>query len=468
MGIFDFSKNEEPHYDSTNIQVRDLDVGFVFDYDLSSWEVKAIYEYDWGDNYFTREFKIDNGSKIAFLSIEEDDFLELSITTKIKLRDLDVNLPEYLQRNQEPPKTISYNNVTYYLENAAPGYFHDIGKGENWEEFRSWDFEEQGGDNILCIEQWDEMEFEASIGKKIKEIEISNILPSDKLPPRTSVSKPKKKMNFNITKFIILFVIGFFVIKTCSNIMSSGGSYYDSSQSMNTNYEKTAVDQLVRALSDEENFSIILLDMDSRSNGYFHQYKVLVERPDTVLVQETEWTQVPQRFFAANMDNMGMEIVSKKDGKLSKVASPAGYNHYIGNEKYGHWVQRDGNSFWEFYGRYAFMSSMFHMMTRPVYRSYYNDYYGGGYYGRRSYYGPSGSRMYGTQSYTNSSYGKNTTWASKPTSFKSSVRSQVSRSSSSTQSRSYSPGSSYSGSSSRSSSRYSSSSSRSRSGGFGK
>ncbi|MCW3787522.1 DUF4178 domain-containing protein [Plebeiibacterium sediminum] len=180
MGIFDIFKNKEPHYDSTNIQVKDLDVGFVFEYDLSTWEVQAIYEYDWGDNYFTREFKISDGSKTRFLSIEEDDELELSITKKIKIRVLDENLTEILHEQQKPPKKISYEGVTYYMENEAPGYFHDIAKGDTWEEFRSWDFEDEEGVNILCIEQWDEKEFEASIGKTIKEFEISNILPSSK------------------------------------------------------------------------------------------------------------------------------------------------------------------------------------------------------------------------------------------------------------------------------------------------
>jgi len=178
MGIFDFFKKKEPHYDSTNIQVKDLDVGFVFEYDLSTWEVEAIYEYDWGDNYFTREFKISNGSKTRFLAIEEDDELEISITQKVKIRALDEDLLDTLQRNQQPPKKITYEGVTYYLENEAPGYFHDIAKGDNWEEFRSWDFEDSEGEKILCIEQWDEQEFEASIGIMVKEFEISNILPA--------------------------------------------------------------------------------------------------------------------------------------------------------------------------------------------------------------------------------------------------------------------------------------------------
>ncbi len=180
MGIFDIFKKKEPHYDSTNIRVQDLDVGFVFEYDLSTWEVQAIYEYDWGENYFTREFKVSNGSLTRYLAIEEDDELEISLTKKIKVRALDENLPEVLMNQQQPPKKIIHEGVTYLLESEAPGYFHDIAKGDQWEEFRSWDFEDEEGQKILTIEQWDEKEFEASIGIVIKEFEISNILPASK------------------------------------------------------------------------------------------------------------------------------------------------------------------------------------------------------------------------------------------------------------------------------------------------
>ncbi|WP_143525157.1 hypothetical protein [Labilibacter marinus] len=275
-------------------------------------------------------------------------------------------------------------------------------------------------------------------------------------------------MNNGIAKIIIVVIIGFFVLKTCSNRRSSRNNTSDYAQQTAQNWVKSPVDDLIKTLSNERNFSIVLLDMDSKGGKYLHQYNVIVEKPDTVLAKETDWKEVPETFFAQNVDNMGMEIASKKDGKVSKVAAPAGYSNYIGNEKYGQWRQRDGHSFWEFYGRYAFMSSMFNMMAYPVRRSYWNDYHGGGYYGSRPYYGYQGARTYGTQSYTTRS-GRTTSWGSKPSSFKSQVRSQVSRSSSSSKSKSYSSGSSYGSSKkSRSSSRYSSSSSRSRSGGFGK
>ena len=179
MGLLDFFKKKEPYEDSTNIRVNDLDVGFVFEYDLSTWVVEAIFEYDWGDNYFTREFKVSDGSDIRFLGIEEDDGLQLSLMEKKKVRAIQPDLNDILLSQQKPPKEIIYNGLTYYLEKESPGYFHDIAKGDIWEEFMSWDFEDEEGKNLICIEQWGEKEFEASVGIAIEEYEISNILPGE-------------------------------------------------------------------------------------------------------------------------------------------------------------------------------------------------------------------------------------------------------------------------------------------------
>jgi len=261
-----------------------------------------------------------------------------------------------------------------------------------------------------------------------------------------------------VTKIIIGIIVVFFIAKTCGR---SG-----SSSSVAKTWQKSPVDNLIKELADEQNFSIILFDMDANegSDNYRHQYQVIIQRPDTVLEQKSTWKNVSEAFFSQNMNNMGMEIVSKKDGVVTKQAVPAGYNHYVGNEKYGQWENRGGSSFWAFYGQYAFMSSMFNMMSYR--RSYWDDYRGGGYYGSsRGYYGPRGSSpVYGTKSYTSSEAGSRSKWGSKPSTFKDRVRSRVSRSTSGTRSSART-----SARTKRSSSRYSSTrSTRSRSGGFGK
>ncbi|MAX82274.1 MAG: hypothetical protein CL843_19115 [Crocinitomicaceae bacterium] len=262
-------------------------------------------------------------------------------------------------------------------------------------------------------------------------------------------------MNKDFIKIIVLLVVIFVIAKACNRSDSPSSSAL-------SNWEKTPVDELVKKLANEQNFTIVLYDMDAENDIYKHQYQVIVEKPDTVTSEITEWFTVSDVFFEQHLNDMGMEIASKKDGKLHKETAPAGYSNYVGNERYGHWVNRNGSSFWEFYGKYRFMTSMFHLMTYPARRAYWDDYYGG-YYGRgRAYYGPSGNPIYGTRSYANTSTGKNSKWGNKSSDFKNKVRSKVSRSASATRAK-------RSSRTSRSSSRSSRNSSyRSRSGGFGK
>lgn len=271
---------------------------------------------------------------------------------------------------------------------------------------------------------------------------------------------------------IIFFMISF---RGCSdndgravNRSNSQGSQNSAPQQVAV--QKSPVDILIRDLSAEQNFSIILYDMDydEGSKKYSHQYNVLVDSDDSVKVKTTDWLLVSAAFFNQNVDNMGMELASKKDGKLNKIVAPAGHSNYVGNEKYGQWRERDGNRFWEFYGKYAFMSSMFRMGMYPVYYSSWNNYHSN-YYGRRSYYGQTsnGQRMYGT----NSSYQKSntsSTWNNKPSDFKSRVRNNVQRSTASKSSTTSTKRTSTQQKTTRSSSRYSSSSTRSRGGSFGK
>ena len=68
-----------------------------------------------------------------------------------------------------------------------------------------------------------------------------------------------------------------------------------------------------------------------------------------------------------------MEIASKQDGKVTKTVAPPGYGSYVGNQRYGHWTQRNGSSFWAFYGQYRLMSDLLGM-GGPIYRNNYGAY----------------------------------------------------------------------------------------------
>jgi hypothetical protein len=169
-------------------------------------------------------------------------------------------------------------------------------------------------------------------------------------------------------------------------------------------FVKSPIDNLIRDMDSERNFTIILYDMDFEDNlmsdVYKHRYKVITEKDGKPSERITDWMQVSESTFLEHQNNMGMEVASKVDGRLTKVAAPPGYSRYVNNPQYGHWVSSPGGgSFWEFYGQYAFMSSMLGLMSSYINRGAYMDYKAN-YYGNRPYYGPmvNGRPSYGTLS----------------------------------------------------------------------
>ena len=143
---------------------------------------------------------------------------------------------------------------------------------------------------------------------------------------------------------------------------------------------------------------------------YFHKY-IVTENGQR---RETGWEPVTWEFFEANMENLGMDVVTKPYGsyedEVVNVASPPGMA-YVGNPRYGQWREdNQGNRFWDWFGPYLFFSTLLH---RPY---YYNDWYGwrGGYYGQRPYYGPAGDpNRYGTYSQNTGTRYTGSTWARK-------------------------------------------------------
>ncbi|MGB5988264.1 MAG: DUF4178 domain-containing protein [Marinifilaceae bacterium] len=178
MGLFDFFKKKDvAEYDVTNMKLTDLNEGFVFEYDLNTWTVEKTFEYDWGENFFTREHKINNGKDTFYLSVCEDDELEISLSKKIRMSSFEEDIPSYIKLNEEPPSRISLNGETYMMDSGSAGFIRDI-DSEDWEELMSWDYYNSKENKVLCIEQYDESEFEASCGIVLEEYEISNILPA--------------------------------------------------------------------------------------------------------------------------------------------------------------------------------------------------------------------------------------------------------------------------------------------------
>ena len=179
--MFDFFKKKKaPAYDVTNLSLKDLNVGFIFDYDMKSWVVKEVYKYDWGNNNFTSEYKVDSGDEVAFLHIADEGELEISLSKSIRISKIDEAITDEIEKNEKPPRKIHYSEELYYLEEDAAGYFRDLSKEtEDWEELVTWEYMNDEATKVLSITQWDTRNIEASAGLILKEYQFSNIIPSE-------------------------------------------------------------------------------------------------------------------------------------------------------------------------------------------------------------------------------------------------------------------------------------------------
>ncbi len=174
---FNFFKKKKLDYDPTNMQITDLKKGFLVEYDLKTWEVTREYQYDWGDNFFTREVQLRCHDEIRYLHFEVDDELVLTLTRKIGVPELSPDVISHVAEKEVPPKTLEFEGRTYRRQSENPGYFQEAGK-KDWQEFISWDYKGKDGE-VLSVEQWGEESFDAGAGKIVQDYEFSNILPGE-------------------------------------------------------------------------------------------------------------------------------------------------------------------------------------------------------------------------------------------------------------------------------------------------
>ena len=160
-------------------------------------------------------------------------------------------------------------------------------------------------------------------------------------------------------------------------------------------------EKLQKQLDQYPEYAIILEDMKVDGNifkDYYHRYKLLYATQSgdslTFNSETTDWIQVDEDYFSNYQRYLGMALVSKtlKDSVINTPQPPV--YQYVGDERYGRWrTDNNGNSFWEFYGKYALLQSLLGGWNQPIYRDEWTEYrtYRTG---NRPYFGK--SRQWGT------------------------------------------------------------------------
>lgn len=151
-----------------------LDINSVLSIDLNSWQVVEAYEYDWGDEHFTRDFKLDSGTATCYLSIEPSDPPEYIQNWQMKFSALGEDVVTHFRKHQTGPSSIDFDGDTYVLDAERPGYCTELGEDE-WEPLVAYDYYTADGTKCVSIEQYDEGVFEASHGIVLDAERISDV-----------------------------------------------------------------------------------------------------------------------------------------------------------------------------------------------------------------------------------------------------------------------------------------------------
>jgi len=179
-----FGKNKEEDKKrkfSGDLSLNDLQKGDFLDYFMRSWEVKDVTLFDWGNNDFSKELTLNNGKEEKYLSIDSEIDVDLVLSEKISILDLDTNIAGHFRERNDPPETLIYKNTTYTLSEESQGHFiseEDHNNGlDNWTTFVNFDYRGRLGREFLTIVQLGQQEFLAYAGNEVKSIEFSNFIP---------------------------------------------------------------------------------------------------------------------------------------------------------------------------------------------------------------------------------------------------------------------------------------------------
>lgn len=176
MGIFDFfkKKKEEQVY-SADLKISDLKKGDMIDYFMKSWSVEEVTEYDWGNNIFSREYKLNAGDDIIYVELDEEEDDLVSISRDEKLSKIDKTLKTQIIENDTPPKVLTYKNKKYIFSEENIGECYEVGS-DDVSQLVNWTFADEDEELFISIDRWDETDIEASVGEYAKIIEFSNII----------------------------------------------------------------------------------------------------------------------------------------------------------------------------------------------------------------------------------------------------------------------------------------------------
>ena len=170
-------KTEEPSLDPfRDLVLEKMKPGYLVDYDGRTWQVTARHTYDMGDGITTEEWELRADGDIRFLCREEADGTYWTFTRKVPLGLIDEGLRKHIERHGDPPESIEFQGARFFMDSYGGAKFHRNLEPQA-QPFLYWEYRDEDGKEILTIEQWGDIQFEACVGPLVEEYQFINILP---------------------------------------------------------------------------------------------------------------------------------------------------------------------------------------------------------------------------------------------------------------------------------------------------
>lgn len=148
--------------------------------------------------------------------------------------------------------------------------------------------------------------------------------------------------------------------------------------------------------------------VEDTREAFFHRYLITENGRST----ETDWVPVDASLFAGNLENLGMDILTKPEGIYEEdallVPVPPGFA-YVNNRRCGRWVNRPEGRVWEWNDRCGGYRGYYGRWYPSVWILYSDwDRWNRGMKGKTPYYGP--GNVFGTYGSGGSSTFRGTNW----------------------------------------------------------
>ena len=139
---------------------RRITVGDVIRFDGRDFIVRGTVRFD-QDGFQWQEHFLDDVQVKRWLSVEEEEGLEIGFWTSVKGADL-----------QPGPKTIDYDGKTYELDEKGSARFTAVGTTGTGPSGRVEYYDYAAGDALLAFERYGEGDWEVATGRTVGEYEL--------------------------------------------------------------------------------------------------------------------------------------------------------------------------------------------------------------------------------------------------------------------------------------------------------